>query len=244
VRRSESAELRSRLENREINETYLRSDGIESLKIRFYLLLARYQALTHTPAADANEVIMDLENARGQLASSSLGLEFLINRVNDVKGEAKSTGLLSDASLRTLRACVGIMNDSIRYCIGVNSINKTQSAKAAEAARVGQRDGGRQTKGVAAKGKPEPNGGEKETQERNEADGRIMLVSVIELAAGELQFRKKLMASMEEGQSKTRSAAAVVPTDSTCDRFSRAETAYDRRFYRALAALLTIKRQE
>jgi hypothetical protein len=74
VRRSESAELRSRLENLEIHDTYLRSDEIESLKIRFYLLLERYQALTYTPAADANEIVMDLENARSQLASTSLGL--------------------------------------------------------------------------------------------------------------------------------------------------------------------------
>jgi len=245
VRRAESAELKSRLEQLEINNTYLRSDEIESLKIRFYLLLERYQAMTHTPAADAKEIVTDLENARSRLASTSLGLEFLVDRVNEVKLEAKSTGLLSDASLGKLRACVGLMNDSILCCIGVNSANKIRSAKAAEAARAGQCDGGRQTKRVEpAEGKPEPSGGEKETQDCNEAEGRIMLDFAIESAAGPLRFRKKLVASIEKWQDKTRSEAAVVPTDSTCDRFSRAETAYDRRFYRALAALLTLKREE
>ena len=246
VRRSESAELRSRLENLEIQSTYLRSDEIEPLKIRFYLLLERYRTTsTSTPVADINEIVTELEHARSQLASTSLGLEFLIERVNEVKGEAKSRGLLSDASLGTLRACVGLKNEFIPYLIGVNSINKTRSAKAAEAVRAGQCDAGRQTKGVEpVKGKPEPSGGEKETQDWNDADGRIMLVSVIESAAWPLQFRKKLMASIEKGQDKTRSAAAVVPTDSSFDRFSRAETAYDRRFYRALAALLTLKRED
>jgi hypothetical protein len=80
-----SADLQSRLENLELHDTYLRSDEIESLKIRFYLLLERYQAMTHTPAADAKEIVTDLENARSQLASTSLGLEFLIERVNEVR---------------------------------------------------------------------------------------------------------------------------------------------------------------
>ena len=245
VRRAESAELQSRLENLAMQDTFLRSDEIESLKIRFYLLLQRYQALSKAPALDANEIIMELENARSQLASTSYGLEFLIERVNEVKGEVKSTGQMSDASLGTLRACVGIMNDRISSCIGVNLVNKARSAKAAEAARAGQGDGGSQNKGVEpAKGKPEPSGGEKETQERNEAEGKTMLLYAIKSVAWPLQFRKKLRASIEKGQSETRSAGAVVPTDSSSDRFSRAETAYDRRFYRALAALLTLKREE
>jgi hypothetical protein len=133
------------------------------------------------------------------------------------------------------------MNDLIPYCIGVNSANKIRSAKAAERAR----DGDSKTKDVApAKGKREPSGVEKETQDRSEAESRVMLVSVLESAAWSLEFRKKLVASIEKWQSTTRTAAAVVPTDSSSDRFSRAETAYDRRFYRALAALLTLKREE
>jgi hypothetical protein len=72
------------------------------------------------------------------------------------------------------------MNEYIPYCTGVNSANKTRSAKAAEAARAGQCDGGRQTKRVEpAKGKPEPSGGEKETQDCNDAEGRINEVNFL-----------------------------------------------------------------
>jgi hypothetical protein len=238
VRRSESAELRSRLENLDIQNTYLPSNEIEPLKFRFCLLLERYRAMRHTPAADFNEIVTELENARSQLALTSLGLEFLMKKVNDVKTEAKSAGQISDASLETLCACVGLTNDIIPLCIGMNSANKTQSAKAAEYTRARQCGGTGQSK-EAEKSKDQ-RGGTKEAEEWNKA-GKAMLVSAIEIAAHDLKVRTTLMKWIEKCQRKTGFAAAILPADSTCDRFSRAETAYDRRFYRALAALLTMK---
>ncbi|MGA2859325.1 MAG: hypothetical protein ABSE40_20855 [Candidatus Sulfotelmatobacter sp.] len=243
VRRCESAELKNRLEDLNAHDMYLRSDEIEPLKVRFCLVLGRHRATTqNTPPGDLNEIVMELENARSQLASTSLGLEFLIETVNGVKSEAESTGQMSDASLGALRACVGLANDSVKYCIGVNRINKTESAKAAERARARQRGGTGQTKEVEPEeGKSKKSGGETEAYEWDEAGGKAMLVSAIEIVARPLKVRKQVLEAIEKWQGKTRFAAAVLPADSTCDRFSRAETAFDRRFYRALAALLTIK---
>ena len=68
-----------------------------------------------------------------------------------------------------------------------------------------------------------------------------MLVLAVESVALQLRFRKGVLEGIEKWQDKTRLAAAVLPAESTCDRFSRAETVYDRRLYRALAALLTMK---
>jgi hypothetical protein len=68
-----------------------------------------------------------------------------------------------------------------------------------------------------------------------------VLVSAIETVAGELKVRKQVLEAIEKWVDKTRVAAAVLPADSTCDRIARAETAYDRRLYRALA-LLTMRR--
>ena len=82
--------------------------------------------------------------------------------------------------------------------------------------------------------------GQREAGEWNEADGRFVLVSAIETVAGELKVRKQVLEAIEKWGDKTRVAAAVLPADSTCDRFARAET-YDRRLYRALA-LLTMRR--
>jgi hypothetical protein len=68
-----------------------------------------------------------------------------------------------------------------------------------------------------------------------------VLVSAIETVAGDLKVRKQVLEAIEKWGDKTRVAAAVLPVDSTCDRFARAETADDRRLYRALA-LLTMRR--
>jgi len=243
VRRCESAELKNRLENLQAHDFYLRSDEIEPLKIRFCLALERYQATTQsTPCGDLNEIVTELENARSQLASTSLGLEYLIKKVNAVKKEAESTGQMSHANEGALRACVGLMNDLVLYCRGINWVNKTESAKAAERAQAGKRGGTGQTKEVELeKARGDQSGGKREAREWNETDCRFMLVSMIEIVARQLKVRKRVLEGIEKWQDKTRLAAAVLPADSTCDRFSRAETAFDRRFYRALAALLTMK---
>jgi hypothetical protein len=243
VRRSEAAELKNRLETLNIHNTYLRSDDIEPLKIRFRLFLETYQAAAHsTPSTDPSETVTELDNARTQLASTSLGLEFLIETVNAVKSEAESMCQISDASMAALRASVGFTNDFVKYCIGVNRINKAAATKAAARARAGQRGVTGQTKEVEPdKGKGEQSGGKTEAYEWDEAGARVVLVSTIEIIARELKVRKQLFERIEKGQGETRFAAAVLPADSTADRFSRAETAFDRRFYRALAALLTMK---
>jgi hypothetical protein len=60
--------------------------------------------------------------------SRSLGLEFLIEKVNAVKSEAESTGQISDASMLALRARIGLTK-RVRTCIATNSIYKTESAR-------------------------------------------------------------------------------------------------------------------
>jgi hypothetical protein len=178
------------------------------------------------------------------LASTSLGVEFLIKEVNAVKKEAESTGQISFASEVTLRACAGLTDDLPQYCQWNNWINKTESA--ATAAKRAQREqcgGTGQTEGT----KPEKanrvqSADQREAEEeRDEAGRTYMLVSMIELVARPLAYRKKVLESIERWHEKSRVAAAVLPADSTCDRFARAETAYDRRFYRALGALLAMK---
>jgi len=243
VRRCEAAELQNRFENLKAHDSYLRSDQIEPLKIRFCLALGQYQTTTNiTPPGELNQIVTELENARSQLASTPLGVEFLIEKVNAVKKEAESKGQISLASEVTLRGCAGFTNDLAPDCKAINTINKTESAKAAERAQGEQRDGTGQAKGTKPeKAKRVPSAGQREAEERNEADRRFVLVTMIEDIAWPLRLRKQVLEAIENWQGKARLAAAVLPADSTCDRFARAETAYDRRFYRALGALLAMK---
>jgi len=53
-------------------------------------------------------------------------------------------------------------------------------------------------------------------------------------------LKKELLSALESSQAPRRAAAALVPDDAS-DRFSRAETAYERRMYRALGMLVAIR---
>lgn len=242
VRRCESATLQNLLQDLEAHDLYLRSDEIEHLKIRFRLALEQYRAATNViPPGDVNQIVSELENDRSQLASTPLGLEFLIKEVKSVKEEAASKGQISVASEVTLRACAGFTNDLAVCCRAINWVNKEESAKAARA-QVKQRGGIGQTKEIEPeKAKRVQSGGQREAGEWSEAEHTFVLVSTIEDVELELKIRKQVLESIEKWQSKTRIGAAVLPADNTCDRFARAETTYDRRLYRALAALTAIK---
>jgi hypothetical protein len=242
VRRCASAALENRLQNLQLHDCYLRSDDIEPVKVRFQLYLGRYETTTAaTPSDDVYEIVTELENARRELASTTVGLEFLISKVHAVKREAKSGGQISNVSEVVLQACGGIVNDFALYSKTVNLINKMESAKAAERASTGGRGGAGQTKETARASKDDRV--KRESEERTQAQGgRFVLVSLIKDLENELVLRKKLLELGEKEQRKTHFAANVLPTDSTYDRFERAETTYERRLYRALGALLTIKR--
>ncbi len=242
VRRCQSAALQNRLENLKAHDLYLRSDEIEPLKVRFCLALEQYQAAPNSlPSKDFNEIITELENVRSLLASTSLGLEFLIEKVKSVKEEAESNGQIPVASEVTLRACAGFTNGLAVCCRGVNWVIKRESANAVKRAQARQRGGIGHTKEVEPeKAKRVKSGGQREAGEWGEAECKFVLVSTIEDVERDLELRKQVLESIEKWHDKTRVAAAVLPADSTCDRFARAETAYDRRLYRALA-LLTMK---
>ena len=55
-----------------------------------------------------------------------------------------------------------------------------------------------------------------------------------------LKVRKQILEAIEKEKKQAFSALAIVPVDGS-DRFSRAATAIERRFYRALAMLMTVQ---
>jgi hypothetical protein len=66
------------------------------------------------------------------------------------------------------------------------------------------------------------------------------LESIINAAVGELRRRKQLLEAIEREEAKTAAPMTVVDRDIS-DRFARAETAVERRMYRALAALAAMR---
>jgi len=227
---------------------YLPFDETEPAKLHFERLLGRYRAtIASTPPADLNEIVMELENARGQLASTSGGLNFLIMMLDDIKSQAESTGPISDASEAALCACAGMTSDAARYFRALNLRLKEESAKAAERAQAGQPGETGQTEDVEPeKAGGDQGGGKTGTREPNKPESsttmlRAMMLALIESITRPLSFRKRWLERIEKEQETNRFAAAVLPADSTFERFERAETAHNRRLYRSLGALHAMK---
>jgi hypothetical protein len=60
------------------------------------------------------------------------------------------------------------------------------------------------------------------------------------MAIGDLDRRKQLLEAVEAEEAKTAVSMTVIDRDIS-DRFARAETAEERRMYRALAALVAMR---
>jgi hypothetical protein len=194
-----SAALQNHLENlRFYDFCCMRSDEIEPVKLRFHFLLRGYQAMTtSTPSEEVNEIVTELENARMQLSSTVLGLQFLINKVGAVKAEAEWTGQISEKSERTLSACAGLLNNHVQYCLGINRVNKIETAKAAERARAGQSGGAGQTRATDPDKTKADQRGEREVRESNQVAREDLLVCMIEAIARELSHRQQLLLQIE-----------------------------------------------
>ncbi len=66
------------------------------------------------------------------------------------------------------------------------------------------------------------------------------LLKTVRSAIASLKERKETLESVEEIEARTRDVTILLPPDSI-DRFSRAETAYERGMYRAISALLALR---
>jgi hypothetical protein len=69
---------------------------------------------------------------------------------------------------------------------------------------------------------------------------RQVLIEALKIPIQELKVRKQIVEGLEESRVGRRLAEAILPVDGS-DRFSRAETALERRMYRALAMLMAIR---
>jgi hypothetical protein len=114
---------------------------------------------------------------------------------------------------------------------------RKEAAEAAEAAKLN----------VVATPKAED--AEKEQAEKKEQDAlkdekreelSIALQAILDAAIGELRRRKQLLEVIEGEEAKTATSMTVIDEDLS-ERFARAETAVERRMYRALAALAAMR---
>lgn len=270
VRRAEYLTLKTRLETSWVRNKLRRSEELESLKGRFFNLWEKYVLLSSSQVQqDALEMTPELEEVRRQLASTSEGLEFLIKQMKKLEEAARSRGYLSSESALLMLACCGFGNDFARIAVQLNSMNmkiaskeksdtsKDDSSKDEAIRLIRELQSKMKQNRTTSKATPRgPRRGENresqsadqgmkerdiEAELRDAADLNVwVLAGAIENATSSLRLRKKLLSPTEEWENQTSKATAIVPADAS-DRFSRAETALERRMYRALGMLLAMR---
>jgi hypothetical protein len=81
---------------------------------------------------------------------------------------------------------------------------------------------------------------EKKQREKLLKEVPMALDAMIKIAIDALDRRKQLLEAIEAEEAKTAASMTVIDRDIS-DRFARAETAVERRMYRALAALIATR---
>jgi len=236
VRRAESADLKNRFETLWIRDKLRRSDEIESLKVPFSDLLRKYLlAVSSQPPQDTSTITAKLEEVRQQLAGTSLGVEFLIKRMESVDSEAQAKGQVSPEGLTMILACCGFGNELGQMCLQLNLINVMEFRKTsgAPANETDEQDRAK-AKETGKKGTGE------EGPELDKGMYTQVLSAAIRVAIHKLKFRKKSLEYAEKWEAKTRSVASIFPAEDS-DHFLRAETTIERRMYRALVMLLALR---
>jgi len=227
VRHCETTELNSRIKTQEIRDQLERVETVEKLKTEF---LGRFGDLLSPSGIDGPQ--WD-DGVREALASTSLGMDFLINQMEYVESQVITDGYLSKDSMAKMSAC-GIDVFTRVNCEWWSSEGKKQF-------------------GIPETGLKEelPSTDQSEADtDQNRIRGKKLdirkswygefLRNSVRSAIASLKDRKKTLESVEEIEARTRATMIVLPPDSI-DRFSRAETAYERGMYRAISALLALR---
>jgi hypothetical protein len=130
VRRAESADMKNRLDTLWIRDQLRRSDEVASQKVLFFDLLHKYvTAASSQPTEDTGSITVKLEEVRQKLAGTSLGVEFLIKRMEGLDSEVQAEGFSGDSVIEIL-ACCGFGNEEGQTCLQLIFLNLIEFAKA------------------------------------------------------------------------------------------------------------------
>jgi len=227
VRRCETTETVSRIEAAEIRDRLECMKKVEKLKCEF---MGRFNSLLGPAPIQGLQWDNQVQEA---LASTSLGMDFLISQMRGVELQVKADGYLSKHSEAMLEAC-GIDVFTITTCTWLSDEAKN------ELATLEAESSEKQPLAEESPADTDQSGiKRKRLHHRKSRFGKELHKSV----GGVIAFfeeRKQTLKSVETIEARTRATTILLPTDSI-DRFSRAETAYERGMYRAISMLLALR---
>ncbi len=229
VRRCETAELNNKFRAQEIREGLERAARLETVRFEFSRSL---RVLLRT----ADQGLYWDDGPREELASSSLGMDELIMWMFDVEEQVTADGYMSKRSDEIMEAC-GINHPTRWHCRLISSWAEKELRETPEGE---VRDESISANQEAADTDQCTIKNEKPKQRRRKPQQSKELLKQIRKVIASLEERQRTLESVEQMEASARAAEALLPADSV-DRFSRAETAFERRMYRALGALLSLR---
>lgn len=245
VQRCETNEIRRAIRGTDLLAAVDLNREVSILKEKFSrLVLERLRAtpLVREPGnlRGLAEVNVDLDAVRWELRRRAPGLDFLIETLEAVAAEADTKGELSPTSEALLHACLGANDASGALC--VNSLIK-------------KRADGKRGQGAPSGGPSNQRPVEENQMDTEKADAArplsaeeakqmdcATLASLIRLRKLSLELERNILQPYQEAVATdvlAKSAAVL-----TSSQLSRAETTYDKRLYKALSTLNSIRFQQ
>jgi hypothetical protein len=245
-------------------------ETIQALQAKFFSCYEKFIFLRSSEERQMDGFDMgdQLEDVRRQLASASDGVEFLINQLKALQYEARSKGYISQERAILLLACAGFGDRVARLCYRLNQMlqpaatsttSKSDSVKPTDEAKKRDEDirlsrlmsldeesfqefeeewkkAQRKNKSATATSKATA---EDQSKEELESKQKVLVLQ-IGICITELQIRKTWLLGLEKARLEVQKAETIVDGNRS-ERFLRAETAIERRLYRALAMLVAIR---
>jgi hypothetical protein len=277
IRRAEAVELRNRLETLAMRGDLRRADEVKKIRSRFLVLYGKYVAALSSRSQDSlHDITAELEDVRTELASTTPGIDFLLESLGYLERKAKEKGVLSTEDEVLVQACCGFGSEEARTFLNLNLISRRESQKSApknprhtgpppeevsadqaelltivqnlrrnmepkfETPEFERSEEPKSKQSSSEKMKTE---GKESVQGERKREHSIALAAGIAIASTALRMRQQQFKIIEASEAQAGSSIAVL-NPSISDRFSRAETAVERRMYRALALLAAMRAED
>lgn len=236
ARRAEEQELANRLQIVQLQNDLMRADELEKLRRRFVIVFNDY--VTGLTAVSRLYLPQEVEDARRELISTTEGVDFFLELVDSLKADLEIDGMLT----RKQRSLLEVVRGSGIHWISNSRVYgltlEDESVTTAMPDQHNDESSVPRQPAVSASSIDTVSKGE-EYQDRRKMQ-RSIDETLIEAVAEALRERREKLEKINAAEASNRIAVAMLDPN-TSDRFSRAQTMYERRMYRALAFLMMLR---
>jgi hypothetical protein len=234
VRRAEELERTNRLNSFQLENELRRSDQLDKLRHRFMVQLEDHIA---NCCPSSHEIPEDLEQTRRELVSTSEGVDFLLELLEQIEGDLQDGGVPSakqQAVVQAIRGCGHPFDvrSWIERLLADNSAASLTEVTQSELKSVRQEPTPHAKDDLGVDDQP-PGGATSDFV-------RIGFAALMDSVDISLSERREKLKRLEDAETQ-KQITLIMLDPSPNERFSRAETSRERKMYRALAAITALR---